>query len=335
MKWQLKDPTEGDIIRVAFGGSLYHYGIYVSDTEVIQFGLIPTRRSGISDADITVCISDIDVFLNGGFLEVGEPDVREALQKRAPREIVDFARSKIGMTGYNILYNNCEHFANECYFGKGFSSQADSVREMFRKMPIVDLYLAAIPEAGEPGEIFPPERRREIESVTNERVRREKYYAWKLLEYGLCRSLGLKIDDMEFEKTPFGKWTSPSCHFSISHSHGIVAVAVSRDAVGVDVEPLVKPVSDRFADRIFSECEREVYSSLPEDERLKYLISAWTVKEAVFKTTDKECFIPSEICIADSRVSTTEIVDGGMTYLVSVATPTPDRIRIYRDVSLK
>ena len=33
--------------------------------------------------------------------------------------------------GYNILNNNCEHFANECYFGEK-KSFLDEVREKIR-----------------------------------------------------------------------------------------------------------------------------------------------------------------------------------------------------------
>lgn len=75
MKWELIEPKKGDIIRVKTG-SIYHYGIYASDDEIIQFGLNPVSRVGVADADISVCSSCIDDFLVGGFLEVGaEPCV--------------------------------------------------------------------------------------------------------------------------------------------------------------------------------------------------------------------------------------------------------------------
>ena len=35
MKWRIKDPVKGDMIRVELGG-IYHFGIYVSDEEVIR-----------------------------------------------------------------------------------------------------------------------------------------------------------------------------------------------------------------------------------------------------------------------------------------------------------
>lgn len=53
MKWQLKEPTFGDIIRVK-SGSIYHYGIYASDSEVIQFGLSPNHTDRVADRDVEV-----------------------------------------------------------------------------------------------------------------------------------------------------------------------------------------------------------------------------------------------------------------------------------------
>ena len=334
MKWLTKEPAFGDIIRVSFSDTFYHYGIYSSDDEVIQFGLAPTARGDIPDSEIEVLASDINSFLAGGELEVGEPELRDLLQKREAEQIVDYARSKIGSRGYNILYNNCEHFANECYLGRGFCSQADAVREIFRNLPVVDVYVAEIPNSDPDFKLFPPERAEEIASVTNPRVKREKYYAWRLLEYGLERSLGLKIKNMEFTKTSFGKWTSPSCRFSISHGGNLVAVAISRGEVGVDIEPIAVPKSEKFAERVLSTAEFNEYNLLPEGKRVKFLISAWVAKEAVFKTTERECFIPSETEISKERIKTFEITHGEADYCLAVATETPERIRLYKDIDL-
>jgi len=66
MKWDFIQPESGDILRVSFG-NFYHYGIYVSDEEVIQFGLSPALNVGLKEADIKVLSSDIDTFLKDGF----------------------------------------------------------------------------------------------------------------------------------------------------------------------------------------------------------------------------------------------------------------------------
>lgn len=131
MKWLLSEPRYGDMIRVK-SGTVYHYGIYVSDAEVIQFGLAPAARPTLKDSEVEVLATDIDTFLGGQFLEVAEFDRKEKKANRAPDEVVSTARARLGERGYHILYNNCEHFVNECVSGKHYSEQVDGVREMFK-----------------------------------------------------------------------------------------------------------------------------------------------------------------------------------------------------------
>lgn len=131
MRWLLSDPQYGDMIRVK-SGTIYHYGIYVSDAEVIQFGLAPAARPALKDSEVEVLATDIDTFLGGQFLEVAEFDRKERKANRAPDEVVSVARDRLGERGYHILYNNCEHFAHECVSGKHYSEQVDGVRDLFR-----------------------------------------------------------------------------------------------------------------------------------------------------------------------------------------------------------
>ena len=72
MEWTCDSPKMGQIIRtrVSF---YYHYGIFVSEDEVIQFGL-PTDPGKSAD-QIKVLVSDIYTFLNGGELEVAVPSL--------------------------------------------------------------------------------------------------------------------------------------------------------------------------------------------------------------------------------------------------------------------
>ena len=56
----------------------------------------------------------------------------EAASHPTPAEAVAAARNRMGEGGYHILYNNCEHFANECVTGKHYSEQVEGVREMFK-----------------------------------------------------------------------------------------------------------------------------------------------------------------------------------------------------------
>lgn len=129
MRWCDDEPQFGDIIRtkVSF---YYHYGIFVSEDEVVQFGL-PTDVSRPAD-EVRVLSTDVYTFLNGGTLEVGTPEREEKRNMRTPSETVALAKSRIGEGGYDILHNNCEHFVTECAFGQR-SSFLDAVREKLRK----------------------------------------------------------------------------------------------------------------------------------------------------------------------------------------------------------
>ena len=94
MKWELSEPKLGDMIRVRFG-NFYHYGFYVSDSEVIQFGLAPNARPEIKDSEVEVLASDIDTFLNGEYLEVAVLDKKELKTRVPPKKSVELARARI------------------------------------------------------------------------------------------------------------------------------------------------------------------------------------------------------------------------------------------------
>ena len=108
-----------------------------------------------------------------------------------------------------------------------------------------------------------------------------------------------------------------------------VAVAVSRGAVGVDVELVSEPRSPRFWERILTEEEKSEYLSEPDTAKTCFVISRWTAKEALFKKSDGEAFVPSAISVDFKRVKTKKLTIGDEEYFCSVATDTPDKIKIY------
>lgn len=130
MQWVEKTPVYGDMIRtkVQF---YHHYGIFVSEDQVIQFGL-PDDPFRAAD-QIKVLTSDVMTFLQGGEMEVAEPDSGERKRMRSPEQVVQIASGRIGEGGYDILHNNCEHFVNDCVFGEPSSSFLQGVREKLRK----------------------------------------------------------------------------------------------------------------------------------------------------------------------------------------------------------
>ena len=130
MLWLEKAPERGDIVRVKVT-FYHHYGIFVSPERVIQFGLPEDAvRPG---SQVRVLATDVYTFLNGGTIEVGCPDRLERKNMRSADEIVALAEARIGEGGYDIRENNCEHFVNECAFGRKTSSAIDDLRAMFRR----------------------------------------------------------------------------------------------------------------------------------------------------------------------------------------------------------
>jgi hypothetical protein len=122
-KWQLIDPYPGSHIRTKMG-EIYHHGIYIGNDEVVQFGM-PSEMMQ-DHKKIKVLRSNMKDFLVG-FLEVRVYTKKELKEKRSDEEIVRIALLRVGEGNYNLLKNNCEHFAYECTFGVKKSDQVDSL----------------------------------------------------------------------------------------------------------------------------------------------------------------------------------------------------------------
>ena len=333
MKWEFCEPRLGDMIRVRLG-DLYHYGIFVSEDEVIQFGLAPGVRA-IPDTEVEVCTSDIDAFLAGGFLEVGVPDKQESKKRISPKRTVDVARSHLGERGYNILFNNCEHFAYLCAYGVKYSAQSEAFRERFRTLPTLDVYIARIPDGKKLAPLYPKQRDKEVRSVKNEEVRKHKYYAWRLFEHALLNTFAYDIKKLEFTKAESGKWCSPSCEFSISHSGALVAVAISRKPVGVDIQVQKELISSTFEDRMLTEKERQTLTALDDEkERSAQIIKLWATKESIFKTFNSDEYIPAEIETSDYETYSETVDVDGVIYHLAVCGSDISKIRIFKDIIL-
>ncbi|MBQ8920880.1 MAG: lecithin retinol acyltransferase family protein [Oscillospiraceae bacterium] len=150
----------GDIIGVVRGKGTYeHYGIYVSDTCVVHYGIPSgkTLRPSIHATSLRHFLgSDTEYFVldfpkpyqppirlgNQGSVPHSET-VSEELAKQlyqtygyhlyTPEETVARARSRIGETSYNLLTNNCEHFAIWCKTGVSESIQVSGMLQTLLK----------------------------------------------------------------------------------------------------------------------------------------------------------------------------------------------------------
>lgn len=330
MIWWQSECKLGDMIRISFG-NFYHYGIFVSEEEVIQFGLPPFE--GLLNRnfeDIVVCVSDIYTFAGGRTVEVASMEKTDRKKRLSPKKTVQRARECIGTKGYDILHNNCEHFARYCFFGEKKCEVTESVVSDWKKKPIIDVYFSIIPNEIEYAELQPATRNTEVLSVDNEKLKKSKYWVWKTLEYALFRSFGYKIQNLDIFKTKSGKWVSKKCFFSLSHSENIVAVVVSNQETGIDVEECLSfynKVADEKTFQSFTEkilCSKE---AAPQDKI--ELLKLWTQKECLFKSSKKNTFLPNKVCTANQDILTFQITHEGKDYMVSVIGKDKSIFRFY------
>ncbi|MEE1104767.1 MAG: lecithin retinol acyltransferase family protein, partial [Ruminococcus sp.] len=180
MRWEPTACQAGDMVRVRLG-SVYHYGIFVSEDEVIQFGLPPTAENRAAEGEVRVLATDIDVFACGCIVETACLDRSEQRRRIPPSETVARARARLGESGYNLIHNTCEHFVNECVFGESRCTQEEDVRSRWLNRPICDVYVARIPEVVSAEGVYPEKRRAEIDSIVSEDLRRNARFLWQLL----------------------------------------------------------------------------------------------------------------------------------------------------------
>lgn len=119
-------PIKGDIIRVKRKLGYYHYGIYIGHNQVIHYSA-PKDDSIFDNRNITICKGYLEEnFLRGDVLEVNIPYnsfyYRFTVCRRAKKLL---GTHKFRGQEYDLLKNNCEHFANYCYYGEAVSSQSD------------------------------------------------------------------------------------------------------------------------------------------------------------------------------------------------------------------
>jgi phosphopantetheine--protein transferase-like protein len=186
-------------------------------------------------------------------------------------------------------------------------------------MDIIDVYVASVPSTDMSGMLAPPEREREVREVKNETLRREKYFVWRLLDSALRSSLGISCGEARLYKSGTGKWCSPLCEISLAHSGGVIAAAVSSRPVGIDLELAVTPRAERFAERIMTPRELSAFSEIANEEKASYLTRCWTKKEALFKMSGGDCFVPSEYDSMSDCAECFEICVGAKSVTLAVA----------------
>ena len=125
----MRHAENGDVIKVARWSFLWwhwytHWGIYVLTPEGEERVIHYTGPDGPSDFKGIVRETSLEEFLDGASdYSVWEPDPDKYGRIYSGTETVERARHKLKEKGYNLLWNNCEHFAVWCKTGKKKSHQ--------------------------------------------------------------------------------------------------------------------------------------------------------------------------------------------------------------------
>jgi len=118
----------------------------------------------------------------------------------------------------------------------------------------------------------------------------------------------------QFATSPLGKpeVCDGACHFNVSHAGQACAVAVSDEAIGIDIEPQ-RTLADleTLANRVLTPAEHGWLRNQP--QRSHQLIRLWTVKEAALKAAGQGLRMdPKAVWIhsPQAEVSQVQLPDG-------------------------
>ncbi len=144
----------GDVIGVS-RGAYEHYAIYAGKGRVIHYAGETsdlTGRVSIHEAPFENFLKDstdyfvvsfegrypVKIYAQTRFIPVNFFDSRNIKRKRiySPRETLKRAYSRIGECKYNMISNNCEHFAMWCKTGSAKSTQVRTIASLLLPAPI-------------------------------------------------------------------------------------------------------------------------------------------------------------------------------------------------------
>ena len=153
---------------------------------------------------------------------------------------------------------------------------------------VVDLVRPPVPAGELFGRLTADERARAARYLIAA-VRDQFVIGRGLLRGLLGDCLGIPPAAVPLAQLPSGKpvlaGEGPPLHFNVTHTDGVLVLAVGRRRVGVDVERVraLRADVNGLVNRYFSPAEGVEFRALPDDHRLAAFFRGWTCKEAVIK----------------------------------------------------
>jgi hypothetical protein len=115
-------------------GQYTHHGVYVGAGQVIHYAGF---ANGFSLASRPIELAGLDTFDDGEQVQIKPYAIRPFNHTEA----VIRAKSRLWENNYNLLFNNCEHFASWCCIGEKHSAQ---LRSLAKKASTVSIVVAAL-----------------------------------------------------------------------------------------------------------------------------------------------------------------------------------------------
>lgn len=128
----IRDLEEGDLIEFYRAmGTFSHWAVYVGHGQVIHLSPNPDDDTGkFNLADIKSATSvrmDNVKTVAGDSKTYRNNEFDDHFRPFSKAEIVRRAKKRLGRHEYDLLKNNCEHFATWCRYGKAMSKQVEAM----------------------------------------------------------------------------------------------------------------------------------------------------------------------------------------------------------------
>ncbi|BFZ14130.1 hypothetical protein BsWGS_17168 [Bradybaena similaris] len=124
-EYVLRRALPGDLLQFPRDLGYSHWGVYAGNEDVIHLAGEP--GDGLSTADVAVRKDNF--WTVAGTSKTIINNLWDGKYKLLPaKEVVRRAESRIGCKGYDLISNNCEHFACWCRYNVKISSQVQAFK---------------------------------------------------------------------------------------------------------------------------------------------------------------------------------------------------------------
>lgn len=168
---------------------------------------------------------------------------------------------------------------------------------------VIDLWFLRTAEVNDPcllracDAIMEPAERDHQEKRISEKLRHEHRVTRALCRAVLGRELGVTPGSLRFARNSYGRPNlnpPSSLRFNLTHTVDFVALIIARNReLGVDAEPTSRAAAILGLGRsAFTAQELDFLAGIPFDERGKWAVCLWTIKEAYIKARGMGLSLP-------------------------------------------